>query len=82
MTPIVLQELFNELRRENLSFCVTNLNYNKVMMNRKSQAQGSGGGALLELLFILMENYLEKLGILRKEMRLRVKPLRLYLKKW
>lgn len=47
MTPIVLQELFNELRKENLSFCVTNLNYNKVMMNRKSQAQGSGGGGVI-----------------------------------
>lgn len=44
MTPIILQELFNELRKENLSFCVTNLNYNKVIMNRKSQEQDSGGG--------------------------------------
>ena len=51
MTPIVLQELFNELRRENLSFCVTNLNYNKVMMNRKSQAQGSGGGGVFRTIF-------------------------------
>lgn len=44
MTPIILQELFSELRKENLAFCVTNLNYNKVIMNRDSQMQDSGGG--------------------------------------
>lgn len=81
MTPIILQELFSELRKENLAFCVTNLNYNKVIMNRDSQMQDSGGGgALLALSFIPMKNYWEKLGILRKEMCLKVKFLKLYLK--
>ena len=47
MTPIILQELFNELKKENLSFCVTNLNYNKVIINRESQAKDSGGGGII-----------------------------------
>ncbi len=47
MTPIILQELFNELKKENLSFCVTNLNYNKVIINRESQAKDSGGGGAI-----------------------------------
>lgn len=62
MTPIILQELFSELRKENLSFCVTNLNYNKVIMNRESQAQDSGGGGIISTIVYPYEELLGEIG--------------------
>ncbi|WP_273214080.1 radical SAM protein [Helicobacter rodentium] len=62
MTPIILQELFSELRKENLSFCVTNLNYNKVIMNRESQAQDSGGGGIISTIVYPYGELLGEIG--------------------
>ena len=48
--------------KENLSFCVTNLNYNKVIINRESQAKDSGGGGIISTIVYPYGELLGEIG--------------------